>query len=103
MFSPPSRPPRRFFFSGRVARTSSRWISSCCHWARLRLRPIIRSSPTDGADGGGPLFRPVPNPGETLDRPLTGAAVYAGVLMHPARAAGTDPAAANLHAPAPRP
>ena len=51
-----------------------------------------------GADSGGPLFRPVRNPGGTLDRPLTGAGVYASVVMHHARAAGIDPAAVNVHA-----
>ena len=51
-----------------------------------------------GADAGGPLFRPVKNPGGTLDGPLNGDSIYANVVMHYAKAAGIDAAAVNVHA-----
>ncbi len=51
-----------------------------------------RAAAGHGADVGGPVFRPVRNPGGPLDRPLTAAAVYASVVMHHVRAAGADTA-----------
>jgi site-specific recombinase XerD len=48
-------------------------------------------------DLAGALFRPVQNPGGTLDRPLTGHAVYRNILKHHARAAGIPPRLLRPH------
>ncbi|MGE3310692.1 MAG: tyrosine-type recombinase/integrase [Limisphaerales bacterium] len=48
-------------------------------------------------DVEGPLFRPVRNPGGTLERPLTGTAVYTNIVKHHAVAAKIPPSTIRPH------
>ena len=50
-----------------------------------------------GADAGGPLFRPVKNPGGTLEKPLSGDAVYARIVKQYAKAAGIEQIGVCVH------